>query len=365
MEACQNPDILRVIFYIKEILSVVFIIVPIGLIVMIGIDFFKNVTAGKEDEMKKNLGIAIKRIIYCVFIFFVPTIVSLVNAILGDLGVNYVECMNGATLVNIEDKINEQAALAVESAKSSRTMESVLEAETLVNKMKDSSQKEEYLNTLASIKQEIIDEEKQKQEEDNPVTPSPGGDSNSPGTGGPENYGPGTEGDYFAPIQGISNYYIGTYGSTAGCSNSVYHDLSNVASGTPIYAGIDGEAKFMQTTSSHVVSGKTVLTSYGNQVKITASDGTFIIYAHLLKFADGINAPITETCPKKGSSPPCPASVYASGTSVSDTKQVKKGDLIGYLGDTGNSTGAHLHVEIHEGGSSYCRSDPWKAFGMR
>ena len=48
---------------------------------------------------------------------------------------------------------------------------------------------------------------------------------------------------------------------------------------------------------------------------------------------------------------------------VDNITNVKKGDLIGYLGNTGNSTGPHLHIEIHKGGS--CIEDPYAAFGMR
>ena len=55
-----------------------------GLIVMISIDFAKNVIAGKDDDMKKNLSLAIKRIIYCVAMFLVPTIVDATMGLLGD-----------------------------------------------------------------------------------------------------------------------------------------------------------------------------------------------------------------------------------------------------------------------------------------
>ena len=66
---CGGADVLRILRFVFILLDMVCWIVPIGLIVMLMIDFGKNVIAGKEDEMKKNVNIAIKRIIYCIVLF--------------------------------------------------------------------------------------------------------------------------------------------------------------------------------------------------------------------------------------------------------------------------------------------------------
>lgn len=78
-------------------------------------------------------------------------------------------------------------------------------------------------------------------------------------------------------------------------------------SGTPIYAAQAGTI-YRQYRSD----------SYGNVVYIKHADGTSSRYAHMLRFAEGQQ----------------PFDV------------VKQGQLIGYVGNTGNSTGAHLHWEV-------------------
>lgn len=76
--------------------------------------------------------------------------------------------------------------------------------------------------------------------------------------------------------------------------------------GTPIYATADGVIKFT----------KNRWTGYGKQVEINHGFGYVTKYAHMQKYIV-----------KKG-------------------QKVKRGELIGYLGNSGSSTGPHLHYEV-------------------
>ena len=68
-----------------------------------------------------------------------------------------------------------------------------------------------------------------------------------------------------------------------------------------------------------------------------------------------------------GASAKCGAAACSSGISKKTIlrKTIKRGELIGYTGNTGNSDGPYLHVEIHENGSRTCVTDPYAAMGMR
>ena len=51
------------------------------------IDFTKAVVINKEDEQVKSMKLVGKRIMYAVFIFATPWLVSVVMGILGDAGI--------------------------------------------------------------------------------------------------------------------------------------------------------------------------------------------------------------------------------------------------------------------------------------
>lgn len=83
------------------------------------------------------------------------------------------------------------------------------------------------------------------------------------------------------------------------------------STGTPIYAAGDG-----------VVEKAGPFSSYGNYVLIRHTGGYKTAYAHMSRYAKGMRA----------------------------GKRVKQGEVIGYVGTTGRSTGAHLHYEVMVGG---------------
>lgn len=330
LDFCNSSGVLRVFYILKISLNIVFIIIPIIIIITTIINLFKIIISGKEDNLKEILSTTIKKLIAGLIIFFLPSLFNYLFTNLAELKVDIATCITKANLSYIEKREKEEELERDEEYQ--KRIQERKEYELLEQaKQEQISQKKEEYNNGGSLEGEILSS--------------------------------GTSGTYFAPLQnskGSSNASV-----TGGCSNEnpVYHDVY-ASIGTPVYAPYDGIAKYIQSNCNGV------LYSFGNQVRVYANDGsgTYITYAHFSKFPDGIEMPITTDCPYKSSSgSSCGAghcSVGMTSTKIAEVS-VKKGQLIGYTGTTGNSLGPHLHVEIHENGSSACVTDPWAAFGMR
>lgn len=96
MEACTNPDILKVIAFFLIIIDIVKIIIPIGLIIIGTIDFAKAVITNDENNRKKTINLFTKRMIYAILVFAVPWLVEVLMVSLGDLTaeINFTDCID-------------------------------------------------------------------------------------------------------------------------------------------------------------------------------------------------------------------------------------------------------------------------------
>lgn len=88
-----------------------------------------------------------------------------------------------------------------------------------------------------------------------------------------------------------------------------------------VVAHSDGKIVFCQDGLGNM-KGSTGNQSYGNCVKIDHDNGYCTLYAHMLK-----------------------------GLSVKNGDSVKKGQKLGYMSDSGNAYGGHLHFEVWKNGT--------------
>ena len=99
-------------------------------------------------------------------------------------------------------------------------------------------------------------------------------------------------------------------------------DISTFRQGDPIVATADGQVIFLGFDRD----------GFGNNIIIRHRHGFFTRYAHMLSFR------------------------------VQNGQRVQQGDVIGYIGNTGLSTGPHVHYEIHIGSDVV---DPYRYLNLR
>ena len=121
------------------------------------------------------------------------------------------------------------------------------------------------------------------------------------------------------PVHAGAYQLTSRFGECSSLWSSCHTGLDFAApTGTPIHAVARG------TVTEAAYAG-----AYGNRTIVTLSDGTELWYCHQNSFG------------------------------VSTGQQVSSGDVIGYVGSTGNVTGPHVHLEVHPGGGAAV--DPYGA----
>ena len=102
-------------------------------------------------------------------------------------------------------------------------------------------------------------------------------------------------------------------------------DISGCGFGSPIYSIGDGTVSAVTNNcADRGYYGSSCGGGYGNAVRIVYSNGMEIIYSHIM----------------------------GSNIRVSVGQRVSKGQVVGYMGNSGSSTGTHLHFQVNMPGGS-------------
>ncbi len=98
LNTCENPDVLRVLYFGLIIKDIVFTIIPVALVVMIIIDFSKAIVSGDTSAQAKIVNYIPKRIMYAVIIFALPWGIHIFMKTLDTLklsvGEDYITCIH-------------------------------------------------------------------------------------------------------------------------------------------------------------------------------------------------------------------------------------------------------------------------------
>ena len=131
---CELPYVLQVIYFFKLIFDIVKVLLPICLIILVMVDFFKCLVTGNENEQKNTSKLALKRIMYAIVVYAIPYVVSLVVGILGNLIPDYNLCITNATKENIDIYVKKyEEAKKLEEEKNKIQVNEMNSVNTIVN----------------------------------------------------------------------------------------------------------------------------------------------------------------------------------------------------------------------------------------
>lgn len=123
----------------------------------------------------------------------------------------------------------------------------------------------------------------------------------------------------------ISTYVITSYYGYRWGRLHAGIDISGSGFGSPIYSIGNGTVSLVTNTcADRGYYGSSCGGGYGNAVRVIHSNGMEVIYAHIM----------------------------GSNIRVSVGQKVSKGQVLGYMGNSGSSTGTHLHFQVNVNGSS-------------
>jgi len=156
MDICTDPNFLKALYIILNIIKIVSCLIPILIIIMVSIDIFKDVLNPNASEIKKNFSTSGKRIVAALLVFLVFNILSIItNSLDTTYSENFTSCLKNANQTTINEyKIAYEEKLAAEREQNKKT-------DTTVKRSANSgkvtaSDSKEFLSTAKQVWDKIV-----------------------------------------------------------------------------------------------------------------------------------------------------------------------------------------------------------------
>ena len=152
LSLCTDANVLKILRYIKIVINIIFVIVPILLLVTASISYLKAISNADKDGIAKTNKAMISKCIAAVIIFFIPLITKMIVRLASTDENDYISCIENATPEGISNAYVKNANDTVKKVKTSYEINDYNKAKDTIRNIDDELEKRALTKELEDAK---------------------------------------------------------------------------------------------------------------------------------------------------------------------------------------------------------------------
>ncbi len=152
LSLCSDANVLKILRYIKIVINIIFLIIPILLLVTASISYLKAISNADKDGIAKTNKAMISKCIAAVIIFFIPLITKMIVKLASTDENDYISCIENATPEGISNAYVKNANDTVKKVKTSYDINDYNKAKDTIGNIDDELEKRALTKELEDAK---------------------------------------------------------------------------------------------------------------------------------------------------------------------------------------------------------------------
>ena len=152
LSLCSDANVLKILRYIKILINIIFLIVPILLLVTASISYLKAISNADKDGIAKTNKAMISKCIAAVIIFFIPLITKMIVKLASTDENDYISCIENATPEGISNAYVKNANDTIKKVKTSYDINDYNKAKDTIGNIDDELEKRALAKELEDTK---------------------------------------------------------------------------------------------------------------------------------------------------------------------------------------------------------------------